>query len=690
MNRTEALALLKQWNPDEGDLPDAVAAMLDDDEQVRAAFDARFAPVDLAEATAPELDATLARDLVAQATSPAHDPPRPANSRRWLGALGAVAAAALVGLTVTSTTTVLMLSAGDSEAPPTIQSGRPWGPAYPAGDDGIVAGNTRDPGAPLEQTKAGGKGRDKATSSSGSTTGGPVIIRGGQRVITEADNKADANRRGEELAALGYIQALDGDDKDGDGRYDEGQANGVRAQAPANDPADATTENYTDYGHHDFVHTGEDRLSTFAIDVDTASYTNVRRMLNEGYLPPAAAVRVEEFVNYFPYDYPAPQGDPFSVDIEGGPNPWNPRTQLVRFGVQGKRVNQLARKPVHLTFLVDTSGSMQSPDKMGLVKRTLTLLTEELEDGDTVSIVAYAGSAGLVLPPTPMSDKQSIRASLRRLEAGGSTAMGAGIDLAYRQAMASYHDGAVNRVVVCSDGDANVGEVRHGELSKLIRGYAQKGVTLTTVGFGSGNYNDTMMEQLANDGDGNYFYIDSEREARRVFVDKLTGTMQVIAKDVKIQVDWDPSQVVAYRLVGYENRDVADRDFRNDKVDAGEIGSGHQVTAIYEVALAPDGQGPLGTIRVRNKAPGPDSPAVERSFTVAREVLQDDFQETSKDFRLAFAAASFAERLRGSPHLHHHSYRQILPIALGAQRAEYDEDAELVGLIRAAAKLSGE
>ncbi|MFT7519536.1 MAG: Mg-chelatase subunit ChlD, partial [Kiritimatiellia bacterium] len=303
---------------------------------------------------------------------------------------------------------------------------------------------------------------------------------------------------------------------------------------------EAVTENYTDYGVNGFELSERDNLSTFAVDVDTASYTITRRKLTEGYLPPTSAVRVEEFVNYFPYEYTQPKpGDPFAVDMEASPSPYNPTNHIVRVGVQGKKVSFDSRKAVHLTFLVDVSGSMQSRDKMGMVKDSLKMLTQELEDGDTVAIATYAGATKIVLNPTPMSRKADIIRALDGLTAGGSTAMGAGIDLAYGLADASYRDGSVNRVIVCSDGDANVGQISHAQLSNKIKGYANKGITLTTIGFGNGNYNDTMMERLANDGDGNYFYIDSLKESRRIFIDKLSSTLEVIAKDVKIQVEWN-------------------------------------------------------------------------------------------------------------------------------------------------------
>jgi Ca-activated chloride channel family protein len=451
------------------------------------------------------------------------------------------------------------------------------------------------------------------------------------------------------------------------------------------------SEDYTHYGVNGFTNPEVDDLSTFAVDVDTASYAVTRRKLREGYLPPPAAVRVEEFVNYFQYDYEQPErGYPFAVDFEAAPSPFNARNHLVRVGVQGKTIDMNERKPVHLTFLVDVSGSMRSSDKIGLLKQSLTMLTNELDDGDTVAIATYAGSTRIVLQPTPIRQSDRIMAALEGLSAGGSTAMSSGIDLAYQLADRTFVSGDVNRVIVCSDGDANVGSISHTQMSEQIRGYAERGITLTTLGFGNGNYQDTLMERLANDGDGNYFYIDSAAEARRVLVDKLTSTLEVIAKDVKIQVQWDPTQVLAYRLIGYENRDIADRDFRNDAVDAGEIGAGHQVTALYEVALADGAHGDIATVRIRNKAPGPDSPAVERTYAMGAKTVGSSFGLASDQFRIAVAATGFAEVLRGSPHMSEVSMRQVLSIAQDAQRVEYSEDAELVELIERAAKLRGE
>ncbi|HHO51710.1 MAG TPA: DUF3520 domain-containing protein [Deltaproteobacteria bacterium] len=454
---------------------------------------------------------------------------------------------------------------------------------------------------------------------------------------------------------------------------------------------DITGESYRDYGINAFVETRSDPLSTFAVDVDTASYTVTRRMLTDGYLPPPAAVRVEEFVNYFPYQYAPPAGgDPFGVDFDAAPSPWDEGTTLLRIGVQGKKVSFEERKPVHLTFLIDVSGSMRSADKLDLIKHSLTMLTEELDDGDTVAIATYAGAEKVVLEPTSIGRRDVILRALKGLSSGGSTAMGSGMDLAYRLAEASYAPGSVNRVVVCSDGDANVGATSPEVISERVRGYADRGITMTTLGFGNGNYSDVMMERLANDGDGNYFYIDSEREARRVLVDQLTSTLEVIARDVKLQIAFEPRTVERYRLGGYENRDVADDDFRNDRVDAGEIGAGHQVTALYELRLVPGASGKLAEVRVRNKAPGPDSPAVERTFPVSTSAIRGAFAEATSATRIAASAAYFADKLRAAPGMEEISFSQLAQLARSARRIEYPQDEELVSLIERAGVLAGE
>src|SRR5262245_39274827 len=325
------------------------------------------------------------------------------------------------------------------------------------------------------------------------------------------------------------------------------------AQAPA-EPAG--TEDYKDYGVNPVTPPEKDRFSTFPIDVDPASYAVSRRKLLQGGLPPYDAVRAEEFLNYFDYAYPAPTQVPFAVHLAAAPPPFTQGHHLVRVALQGKRIAPSERKPVHLVYLVDTSGSMQSQDKIGLVKKSLQVLTRALRSGDTVALCTYAGSVREVLAPTGIDNKDRILSAIEDLTAGGSTAMASGIDLAYRLAERTMVPNHVNRVIVLSDGDANVGATSHDEILQRIARYKDKGITLSTVGFGNGNYKDTMMEQLADKGNGNYTYIDNESQAQRVFSDQLSGMLEVIARDVKIQVEFDPAVVKEYRLIGYENRDV--------------------------------------------------------------------------------------------------------------------------------------
>jgi Ca-activated chloride channel family protein len=462
----------------------------------------------------------------------------------------------------------------------------------------------------------------------------------------------------EGLRALGYLS----DDA-------EPQQMGPRGDSPDRAPARAPV-----------VDTRADALSTFSMDVDTASYTYARRTLHDGHLPVPSEVRVEEFVNYFAYDYRLPRSAPFEASVESAPSPLSPGKTLVRIGLQARVVED--RRPVHLTFLVDTSGSMQGADRLGLVKRSLGMLVPELRDGDTVAIVAYAGSAGLVLEPTPATSPAVILAALDHLQAGGSTAMGSGLDLAYKLAESQLTSGSENRVVVASDGDANVGPTRGADLAALIRAKADRGITLTTLGFGAGNCRDGTMESLADKGDGNYYYIDSELEARRVVVDKLASTVTTVARDAKIQVEWDPKAVVDWKLLGYEDRAIADRDFRNDAVDAGEVGSGHQVTAVYEVTLAP-GVRTLGTLRVRSEAPGPQSPASEQKFALQGR-RDETFASATPDFRRAVVAAGFALQLRGDGP----GWSWLAENAPDAANPGSPADAELADLVRLAWKLS--
>ena len=447
-------------------------------------------------------------------------------------------------------------------------------------------------------------------------------------------------------------------------------------------------EDYKDHGKNPWVDAKKDRLSTFAADVDTASYTIARRKLESGVLPPPAAVRVEEFVNYFRYSFAKPaEASPFSVVMEAAPSPLQAGRHIVRVGVATKAISTLERKPAHLVFLVDVSGSMSSPDKLGLAKESLKILTNNLAEHDTVSLVTYAGSTRVVLKPT--NDREKILRALDELTSGGGTGMASGMELAYQRAAASIKPGHISRVIVLSDGDANIGPHTHEDMLKIISGRAKEGVTLSTIGFGMGNYKDTTMEQLADKGNGNNFYIDSIDQAKRVFQEQLTANLEVLAKDVKLQVEFDPAMVGRYRLVGYENRDVKDDDFREDKVDAGEIGPGHQVTALYEVELTAKGKqakAPLGSVRIRHKHPE-GTKATEAAFPMVGGPAPS-FENSSTDFRFAFATAAFADVLRGGQDAEHWSLATIRDMAKNAA-GDSQERKELVALIDTAIRLKG-
>jgi Ca-activated chloride channel family protein len=434
--------------------------------------------------------------------------------------------------------------------------------------------------------------------------------------------------------------------------------------------------------------TAEDAQSTFAIDVDTGAYTIARRKLQHNQLPPHASVRVEEFVNYFRYSYPDPDSGPFGVHMEAAPSPFvsDDNRKILRVGVQGKRTNKTTRKPVHLTFLVDVSGSMATPDKLGLAQKSLEILTNNLHEGDSVALATYAGRVAQILEPTGIENRGRIQSAIMSLRSGGSTAMNSGLELAYKLALSNHEKGHVNRVIVLSDGDANVGPSSHQDILKRIRHFVDEGVTLSTIGFGMGNYKDSLMEQLANKGNGNYYYIDSEKEARKVFGEQLDGTLQVIAKDVKIQVEFNKDAVKSYRLIGYENRDIADKDFRNDKVDAGEIGAGHTVTALYELVLTDKEVNNLGTVRVRHKEPE-GAKAKEQAFMLTRGDLKSSIREASQDFQFATAVAGFAEILRNSEYAKDLSFELIEEIAKGGTMAGQQDRQEFIDLVKKAKSL---
>jgi Ca-activated chloride channel family protein len=446
---------------------------------------------------------------------------------------------------------------------------------------------------------------------------------------------------------------------------------------------------FKDHGVNPMTKTAQDALSTFSVDVDTGAYTIARRQINAGYRPAPASVRVEEYVNYFAYNYPAPKDGPFSVSMEVAPSPFDATAgrYLMRVGVQGKQLDQRERKPVHLTFLVDISGSMDSLDRLPLAKQSLKLLTNTLREGDTVALVTYAGDTRVVLPATDATYKAKILTAIDMLYADGSTAMGSGLTLAYQQAARTHRPGEVSRVIILSDGDTNVGH-RH-EMYGQIEQHRGQNITLSAIGFGDGNYKDNLMEQLANSGDGNYYYIDSPREAIKVFGEQVHGTLEVIAKDVKLQVEFDPARVESYRLIGYENRDIADKDFRNDKVDAGEIGAGHTVTAFYELVLKGEPAAGLATVRVRHKQPEGDV-AAEQVFAVTLTDLRAKLSYASLDFQFSAAVVAFAELLRGSPYAGKLTFALVEELASAASSPNQTERQEFISMVKAVRRLVGE
>ena len=468
----------------------------------------------------------------------------------------------------------------------------------------------------------------------------------------------------------------------------------TKQQGPTAEPPSLGTEDYEHIVENDFVAVADDPLSTFSTDVDTASYSNTRRFLTQGRLPPANAVRIEELVNYFEYDYPDPRGGtPFGITTEVGPCPWAPTHRLVHIGLQGKRMLPSRVPPRNLVFLVDVSGSMDSPDKLGLLKHGLGMLAEDVRSQDRVSIVVYAGSSGVVLRPT--SSKTKIKNALARLRAGGSTNGASGIKTAYEVARRNFNKDGINRVILATDGDFNVGVSDRGGLTDLIERERESGVFLSVLGFGTGNYKDSTAEALADNGNGNYSYIDSNAEAHKVLVEQSAATLVTIAKDVKIQVEFNPAEVEAYRLVGYENRKLEHEDFNDDTKDAGEIGAGHSVTAIYEVVPAGAGThgakvddlkyqsegslsaaakpGELMTVKLRYKQPDGTK---SRRLDVAVEDSDQALADTSVDYRLSAAVAMFGMMLRDSRHKGAASYRGIVDLAGSAQRQRGRQDAE--------------
>jgi Ca-activated chloride channel family protein len=468
------------------------------------------------------------------------------------------------------------------------------------------------------------------------------------------------------------------------------------------------TEAYARIEENRFLAALTNPLSTFSIDVDAASYSNVRRFLSAGQLPPADAVRLEELVNYFPYHYPDPDGsDPFEMATESGPCPWAADHRLVRIGLQGRHVPTDKLPASNLVFLIDVSGSMMSPDKLPLVKQAFRALVGELRTQDRVAIVVYAGAAGLVLPPTSGENKRTILEALDRLEAGGSTAGGAGLRLAYDVAREHFLRDGNNRVILATDGDFNVGVSSDAEMIRLVEARRSEGTFLTVLGFGTGNLKDTKMEQMADKGNGHYAYIDTFREAQKVFVQEFGGTLFTIAKDVKIQVEFNPAKIQAYRLLGYENRLLAKEDFADDRKDAGELGAGHTVTALYEivpvgarpVALMDDslvyqhvslrpgaaGSPDLLTVRLRYKEPSGSA-----SKLLTSRIEDRSSGRASEDMRFATSVAAFAMLLRDSENKGSVTFDQVIEMARGARGADPEGyRGEFIGMVQAARTLRG-
>ncbi len=470
---------------------------------------------------------------------------------------------------------------------------------------------------------------------------------------------------------------------------------------------DFNTEEYNSLTENIFQGAKSNPLTTFSIDVDRAGYSNVRRMLNAGTMPPKDAIRIEEMINYFDYDYPQPvKNEPVTITTEFSDSPWNKGLKLLQIGIQAQKISTENLPASNLVFLIDVSGSMASPEKLPLVKQALYLLTDQLRSQDKVSIVVYAGAAGLVLSPT--SDKSKIKDALENLQAGGSTAGGEGIKLAYKIAAENLIKGGNNRVILASDGDFNVGVSSEAELKSLIEEKRNSGVFLSVLGFGMGNYKDNKMETLADKGNGNYAYIDNLQEAQKVFVHEFGGTMFTVAKDVKLQLEFNPTFVKAYRLIGYENRMLRNEDFNDDKKDAGEMGSGHTVTALYEIVpvgvesaylknidqlkyqtenglSAAAKSNEVLTVKLRYKSPD------ENKSKLMEKVITDQqtsFDKTSENFRFAAAVAEFGLLLRQSEFRGMASYEQVIDLSKNAKGS--DEEgyrAEFIKLVKTAKML---
>jgi len=492
------------------------------------------------------------------------------------------------------------------------------------------------------------------------------------------------------------------------------QRSPVLAQYPAQYQQD-NRENYQHFSDNDILRTADTPVSTFSVDVDSGAYSNVRRFLNQGQLPRKDAVRAEELINYFSYDYAYPENknQPFTINTEIAPTPWNKHSYLLHIGLQAYQSNNNEARPAsNLVFLVDVSGSMHSDRKLPLLKSGLKLLVNNLNENDSISIVTYAGSTAVVLKPTKGNKTATISMALDQLAAGGSTNGASGIELAYQMAQQSFIKNGVNRIILATDGDFNMGVTNFDALKEIVEQKRKTGISLTTLGFGRGNYNDHLMEQLADAGNGNYSYIDNLNEARKVLVEEMNSTLNTLANDVKIQIEFNPEQVAEYRLIGYENRKLKQQDFNNDKVDAGDIGENHTVTALYEITLTdsavkqfdasryvkninsntvPDKPANLSNelayLRLRYKADSQsDSQLIEKP--IYKNEMITDIKSASDNFKFSASVAAFAQQLRGAKHLQKFNYDDILELAKASKgKDEFGYRGEFIQLVSLARAL---
>lgn len=674
------------WGAQRGGSPDQVSSL------DRASHRVDATSVQPSVSTAPQSE-----EASSDSTSIPRTPPRYGEAQYLAaGPVDSGAASSPAPYAMASASTLPLASPGPSAAPAEKQAG----PTPTSAAVRVVTGSKRLADSKYEAAPVGEKVRELDRLQVLRRNATPERLASGQE--NAVTSRAKHSGRGVELTDLEHARQRGVDEALAQEPADRGGGPGT-----GGDKFDPIVEN-------DFREVKVEPLSTFSIDVDTASYSKIRQyLMQQNSLPRPDAVRIEELVNYFTYDYQAPQDEtPFAANVEVAACPWAARHRLVRIGIKGREMERTKRPTSNLVFLLDVSGSMNEPNKLPLVKHGMKMLVNELGENDRVAIVVYAGAAGLVLPSTSGDRKQTIIDSLDQLQAGGSTNGGEGIRLAYQTALDNFVQGGVNRVILCSDGDFNVGVTGTDELVRLAVDNAKTGVFLSVLGFGMGNHNDSMMEQISNKGNGNYAFIDTELESRKVLVEQMSGTLVTIAKDVKIQVEFNPLQVAAFRLIGYENRILAAQDFNDDKKDAGEIGAGHTVTALYEIVptgaesnvqvpavdelkyqrpatvLEAASNGELLTLKLRYKRPDGDKSAL-LSFPVKDSNHQ--FGQASRDFRFAASVASFGMLLRDSKYQGDLSLAGVLEIATEA--ADGDKTGyrtEFLKMVAKAKQLRGE